>query len=433
MGDAPFHLELVIDLGQGDPLVGFRVVQEMLAPVGEGSVVVVKALAGILRQDGIDKALAELFLDLGEEEEQDHSLALLGLAALDEPVLLQIKQELKDPKLPPAVRINLATALLELGDGSEALKVYREILQKNAQDLGNTMRIKVGKDQDEMIAATTQMAVLAARLNQAETNRLYQYILENPAAESVNFLEQIQILKHNLQRMNSEPVSFSYNLNGKTNHVSLKNGETFRITLSPRDLSRIKFSNIRGKVGVMTRYSQPYSKDQSVSGEGLSLSRRYQVNGVKTNSIKRSDLVKVVLTVTIKDLAPGGWYEVTDVLPAGLAYVPRPYDYGVSEKELSRWSYPTEVKGRATQLGFSLEGAEIIDMGVTARILEKSGAWYAYNGEKIGQGRDNAREFLRENPELAREIENKVRDSLGIALMPTDGVVPGPQEKEKAK
>ncbi|MDO9071977.1 MAG: recombinase RecA, partial [Rubrivivax sp.] len=67
--------------------------------------------------------------------------------------------------------------------------------------------------------------------------------------------------------------------------------------------------------------------------------------------------------------------------------------------------------------GISREG-EIIDMGVEARVVEKSGAWYAYNGEKIGQGKDNAREFLRENPDLAREIENKVRESLGIALLP---------------
>jgi recombination protein RecA len=57
-------------------------------------------------------------------------------------------------------------------------------------------------------------------------------------------------------------------------------------------------------------------------------------------------------------------------------------------------------------------------MGVNARILEKSGAWYAYNGEKIGQGKDNAREFLRENPEVAFEIENKVRESMGIPLLP---------------
>ena len=69
--------------------------------------------------------------------------------------------------------------------------------------------------------------------------------------------------------------------------------------------------------------------------------------------------------------------------------------------------------------GISRQG-EIIDMGVNARILEKSGSWYAYNGEKIGQGRDNAREFLRENPVLAQEIENKVRESLGIPLLPAD-------------
>ena len=68
--------------------------------------------------------------------------------------------------------------------------------------------------------------------------------------------------------------------------------------------------------------------------------------------------------------------------------------------------------------GISREG-EIIDMGVNARIIDKAGAWYSYQGEKIGQGRDNTREFLKENPALAREIENKVRTQLGIATMPT--------------
>jgi recombination protein RecA len=66
--------------------------------------------------------------------------------------------------------------------------------------------------------------------------------------------------------------------------------------------------------------------------------------------------------------------------------------------------------------GISREG-EIIDMGVIAKVVEKSGSWYAYQGEKIGQGKDNAREFLRENPDIAREIENKIRESLGVALL----------------
>jgi recombination protein RecA len=68
--------------------------------------------------------------------------------------------------------------------------------------------------------------------------------------------------------------------------------------------------------------------------------------------------------------------------------------------------------------GISREG-EVIDLGVNAKVLDKSGAWYAYNGEKIGQGKDNAREFLRENPELAVEIENKVREAMGVPLLPT--------------
>ena len=64
--------------------------------------------------------------------------------------------------------------------------------------------------------------------------------------------------------------------------------------------------------------------------------------------------------------------------------------------------------------GISREG-EIIELGVVHKLVEKSGAWYAYNGEKIGQGKDNAREYLKEHPEVAKEIEAKVRAALGVA------------------
>ena len=79
--------------------------------------------------------------------------------------------------------------------------------------------------------------------------------------------------------------------------------------------------------------------------------------------------------------------------------------------------------------GISREG-EIIDMGVNAKIVDKAGAWYSYQGEKIGQGRDNTREFLKENADLAREIENKVRAQLGIAVMPTATAAAAPSESE---
>ena len=64
--------------------------------------------------------------------------------------------------------------------------------------------------------------------------------------------------------------------------------------------------------------------------------------------------------------------------------------------------------------GISKEG-ELIDMGVDHGVVEKSGAWYSYDGDRIGQGRDNVRQFLRENPDIAQAIEHTVRTNVGLA------------------
>ncbi|MDX2220094.1 MAG: recombinase RecA [Burkholderiales bacterium] len=63
--------------------------------------------------------------------------------------------------------------------------------------------------------------------------------------------------------------------------------------------------------------------------------------------------------------------------------------------------------------GISREG-EIIELGVLHKIVDKSGAWYAYKGDRIGQGKDNARIFLRDNPALAEEIEARIREAVGV-------------------
>jgi recombination protein RecA len=66
--------------------------------------------------------------------------------------------------------------------------------------------------------------------------------------------------------------------------------------------------------------------------------------------------------------------------------------------------------------GISREG-EIIELGVLHNIIEKSGAWYAYGGDKIGQGKDNTREYLREHADMAAEIEAKIREAVGIPVL----------------
>ncbi|MFT3962200.1 recombinase RecA [Propionivibrio sp.] len=73
--------------------------------------------------------------------------------------------------------------------------------------------------------------------------------------------------------------------------------------------------------------------------------------------------------------------------------------------------------------GISREG-EIIELGVAHKLVEKSGSWYAYGGEKIGQGKDNAREFLKANPQIAEEIETKIRAAVNV---------PSPQPRSAAE
>jgi recombination protein RecA len=60
----------------------------------------------------------------------------------------------------------------------------------------------------------------------------------------------------------------------------------------------------------------------------------------------------------------------------------------------------------------------LLDLGVTHRVVEKSGAWYGYGNERIGQGRENAKRFLQENPAMADELEAKLRAALGLAVAP---------------
>jgi len=69
--------------------------------------------------------------------------------------------------------------------------------------------------------------------------------------------------------------------------------------------------------------------------------------------------------------------------------------------------------------GISREG-EIIELGVKHGFVEKSGAWYSCNGQKIGQGKDNAREYLKENPAIAQEVERKVREVVGVQIAITE-------------
>ncbi len=82
--------------------------------------------------------------------------------------------------------------------------------------------------------------------------------------------------------------------------------------------------------------------------------------------------------------------------------------------------------------GISREG-ELVDLGSEIGILEKSGAWYSFNGERIGQGRESAKEFLKEHPETAKEVAGKVLEKVGLKRMAAEPSTPEKKEKSKGR
>jgi recombination protein RecA len=78
-------------------------------------------------------------------------------------------------------------------------------------------------------------------------------------------------------------------------------------------------------------------------------------------------------------------------------------------------------------IGISREGS-LIDLGVEQTIVRKSGAWYTYDGDQLGQGKENARNFLRENPDVANEIEKKIKEKLGVGPRLDADVTPPPEQ-----
>jgi len=90
-------------------------------------------------------------------------------------------------------------------------------------------------------------------------------------------------------------------------------------------------------------------------------------------------------------------------------------------KHLARHGLSFDIWAVHPQLG------EVLDLGVKAGVVEKSGSWFSYNSQRIGQGRDNAREFLKQNPDMANEIEQAVRKN---AAQIVEELLVGPSEED---
>jgi len=143
----------------------------------------------------------------------------------------------------------------------------------------------------------------------------------------------------------------------------------------------IFINQLRMKIGIMMPGQSP---ETTTGGNALKFYASVRLDIRRIGAVKKGDEIignQTRIKVVKNKLAPPFKKIVTEIL----------YGEGISRE------------------------SELIDMGVENKIVEKSGAWYSYGGERIGQGKDNSRQYLRENPAVAKEIEDKLRESLGVA------------------
>lgn len=151
-------------------------------------------------------------------------------------------------------------------------------------------------------------------------------------------------------------------------------------TISKTNTIAIFINQLREKVGVM--FGNP---ETTTGGRALKFYSSIRLDVRRSEQLKVGDSVignKTTIKVVKNKVAPPFKTAVVDIM----------YGEGVSHE------------------------GEIVDLGVSANIIEKSGAWFAYNGEKLGQGKENVKLLLKEKKDLCNEIEAKIRDYYGVAL-----------------
>ena len=307
-----------------------------ILPYSDGDLYL-SALVADLAPDMVDRGLLasyfEAILDDPKLDRERATIALYGLAALDQPVLRQISSLLQAKDLSAAEQLNLALAATALGDLEGARPGFRALWQAHGEHLGSNARIKLGRDQDEILTHTAQAAILAARLGEPEAFALVGYLLENHPEEILLNLELLLIARAVLPGVAQQPVGFTALVGGEEKKVELKPGEQAYWHLTPQQIATMQIRGVQGEVAMTTVYEAPLSAADIRQEPGFSLSRSYSVVGRPgATDWRPGDLIRVSLTYSIPGTAPSGGYEVTDYLPAGLKLIERPWQHGISWK-----------------------------------------------------------------------------------------------------
>jgi alpha-2-macroglobulin len=280
------------------------------------------ALTAHLMDDGsIDRSALKRYLSNSISDEKADvariARALFGLTAFKEPVLTKLLTIKDDKHLQLEDKVFIALGLDALGAKESARSYYAQTIKPHISQKQGYAYVD-GLKGDSTVITTTLVAALAASLEENNVDLLATYFRNNYPKETLNNFERLLYIKKSLPHLEAGEVSFAYKAKDKKGSASLKNGETFTLTLSKEELSNFELYDVHGKLGIVTAYKEEVSPKTIIKDQSLSLGRTYTVNGIPTNRFKEGDLVKVELTPGFGPGSLYGAYTIVDYLPSGL-------------------------------------------------------------------------------------------------------------------
>ncbi|MCX8130500.1 MAG: Ig-like domain-containing protein [Clostridia bacterium] len=277
-------------------------------------------------------------LDNKDSTPEDVAASYWGLASLGEPVLLDIQSLLESTGIGIKEKLYLGIALSEIGDYSAAEMIYTKVINENGKSAEPYTFIDSGSTRDSSTELTALCSVIAMKINAPEKFSLYKYVKDNSTGDILTNLEGLMLVSNFVP----DPLptcKFSYVIDGTAKEVILEKQQTYQLTLTKDKLEEIKFSNISGDIAVTSSYTGPVKDLMAAPGNMIELKRSYSADTSDKTEFSRSDLVKITIHPEFTENAPDGFYEITDVLPAGFRFVEGdPFDD-------KKW-YPSGVTGQ---------------------------------------------------------------------------------------
>jgi hypothetical protein len=305
-----------------------------IAPVPyAGSDLQLSALAAIAAADQFDTGQLRGYLDDASADSsatrERRMYALAGLAALGAPVLPQIQAAAADRELTVREQLMIGLGAAALGDARTARSIAVSLLESYAEDLGQTVRLRVGGSTGDITVATSLMAILAAATGEPLAPALWSYVEANPSADEPYELHAVAYVARLLGRVPVQPARFAYTIDGNRTVIELDTGESFQMTLTAAHLAGLSFERLSGEVGVASTWREPVAATAFTPDPDLTLRRSRTPSGPVT----AGTLVRVDLTVTFGPQAPAGCHQVSELVPSGLVPVGQQASWYVGEEE----------------------------------------------------------------------------------------------------